>query len=246
MPTQRTLIALTVLTLSLAGCGGDATPPASQGWGSTPSAPASVPAPATVTPHASAALSPTPDSATATRRPSASVTRPRSVRYVFPVEADNVSWHRTHAKYQATDIFADCGVAVLAVTDGVVLEVSLTDRYVKGRPDGPFNGGLSVSILGADGVRYYGSHLSKVQPEIRAGVAVRAGQRLGLVGRTGNANGVCHLHFGISPKCAGTGDWKVRRGVVWPYPYLDSWRRHGTKSPVQEVAAWQQANHCTA
>jgi hypothetical protein len=69
---------------------------------------------------------------------------------------------------------------------------------------------------------------------------------VGLLGRTGNANNVCHLHFGISPKCAGTGDWKVRRGVVWPYTYLDSWHKKGQKSPVPAVAAWQRSKHCKA
>ncbi|WP_438872423.1 M23 family metallopeptidase [Paractinoplanes maris] len=166
--------------------------------------------------------------------------------YVFPVKASNVDWHTTHSKYKATDLFADCGKPVVATTSGVVLEISLTDKYVKGSPDGPNNGGKSVSLLGDDGVRYYGSHLSKVQSGIKKGVRVKAGQQLGLVGRTGNANNVCHLHFGISPPCAKVGDWKVRRGVVWPYSYLASWRKSGTKSPVAEVAAWKRSHNCKA
>lgn len=169
-----------------------------------------------------------------------------SVRYVFPVKASNVDFHPTHAKYPATDLFADCGAPVVATTSGVVLEVSLADRYVEGSPDGPDNGGLSVSLLGDDGVRYYGSHLSRVQPGIRAGVRVTGGQRLGSVGRTGNANNVCHLHYGISPPCARTGDWKVRRGVVWPAPYLSSWRKKGGLSPVAKVRAWQKSHNCKA
>jgi murein DD-endopeptidase MepM/ murein hydrolase activator NlpD len=159
------------------------------------------------------------------------------VKYVFPVKASNVAFHPTHGKYPATDIFADCGEPAVATTSGVVLEVSLKDVYVKGSPDGPNNGGLSVSLLGDDGVRYYGSHLSKVQAGIKAGVRVAAGQQLGKVGHTGNANGVCHLHFGISPPCAKVGDWKVRRGVVWPATFLTSWRKGGQKSPVATVKA---------
>jgi murein DD-endopeptidase MepM/ murein hydrolase activator NlpD len=162
------------------------------------------------------------------------------------VRAGNVSFHRTHSRYPATDLFADCGEPVVATTSGVILEVSRTDEYVEGRPDGPLNGGLSVSLLGDDGVRYYGSHLSKVQSGIRAGVRVKSGQRLGAVGRTGNANNVCHLHYGISPPCARTGDWKVRRGVVWPADFLTSWRNGGNKSPVAKVAAWEQKNDCEA
>ena len=95
-------------------------------------------------------------------------------------------------------------------------------------------------------MRYYGSHLRVVQSGIRAGVRVKVGQRLGEVGKTGNANDVCHLHYGISPPCARTGDWKVRRGVVWPYDYLTSWRKNCHKSPAAKVAAWERENDCQA
>jgi murein DD-endopeptidase MepM/ murein hydrolase activator NlpD len=162
------------------------------------------------------------------------------------VKASNVDFHTTHSKYPATDIFADCGESVVATTSGKVLEISLKDVYVEGSADGPNNGGLFVSLLGDDGVRYYGSHLSKVQSGIKAGVRVAAGQLLGKVGKTGNANNVCHLHYGISPPCAKTGDWKVRRGVVWPATFLTSWRSGGKKSPVATVASWKSAHNCTA
>jgi peptidoglycan LD-endopeptidase LytH len=72
---------------------------------------------------------------------------------------------------------------------------------------------------------------------------VVAGQRLGLVGRTGDA-GACHLHFGISPPCTKVGDWWIRRGVIWPWSYLDSWRAGGSKSPVTEIATWKAQNGC--
>ncbi len=249
MVRVRTLSALTVLSLCLAGCGAPGDGPTSvaatpQFVDPTPAASASVPAPEPApssAPATSASPSATPKPKASSSAPPARTTK---VTYVFPVDASNVAYHPTHAKYPATDIFADCGEPVVATTSGVVLEVSLTDRYVKGRPDGPDNGGLSVSLLGDDGVRYYGSHLSKVRSGIRAGVRVKAGQRLGDVGRTGNANNVCHLHYGISPPCARTGDWKVRRGVVWPATYLDSWRKKGTKSPVAKTQAWQRSHNC--
>jgi len=240
----RTLASVSVLALCLAGCGApestpsQGTPPqfvaptptesALAGPG-VPVTPSAVPS---VTPSASKKVAATPAKA--------------DVRRVFPVKASNVAFYPTHGKYPATDIFADCGAPVVATTSGVVLEVSRTDRYVEGSPDGPNNGGLSVSLLGDDGVRYYGSHLSRVQSGIRAGVRVTSGQRLGAVGRTGNANDVCHLHFGISPPCARTGDWKVRRGVIWPADYLTSWRKKGNKSPVSKVLAWAKSHDCKA
>ena len=247
MVSLRTLSVLTVAVLSLAACG---KPPGAPVSAPTPqfveASPTSAgPAPSSVAPPkaaAGASASATP-SKSPSKKPAAT---PASVRYAFPVKASNVDYHPTHGKYPATDIFADCGEPAVATTSGVVLEVSRKDEYVKGEPDGPLNGGLSVSILGDDGVRYYGSHLSKIQSGIAAGVRVDAGQQVGKVGHTGNANGVCHLHFGISPPCAKTGDWKVRRGVIWPATFLNSWRKKGNKSPAATVTTWKNAHNCKA
>jgi murein DD-endopeptidase MepM/ murein hydrolase activator NlpD len=217
----------------VAGCAGtrpSATP--TSGWVG-PSAVATAEQPAV--PKAA----PAPTSARPTPAPART-----GLRHVFPVSADNVAYHPTHSVYPGTDIFADCGEPVVAVTDGQILEVSRVDRFDKRGPLGPYNGGLSVSLLGDDGVRYYGSHLSAIADGIDAGVRVRAGQQLGRLGRTGNANNVCHLHFGLSPKCRGTGDWWIRRGVVWPARYLDSWRKRGNREPAAEVAAWQRVHGC--
>ncbi len=242
----RTLSGLTVLALCLAGCGapGDGSPVAAP----TPQfVQPSVTESAPVAPSLDAIPSLAP-SVTPSATPSAKKSTPpkTNVTYAFPVKASNVAFHPTHAKYPATDIFADCGEPVVATTSGKILEINTTDTYVKGKPDGPANGGLSVSLLGDDGVRYYGSHLSRIQPGIKAGTQVKAGQRLGNVGRTGNANNVCHLHFGISPPCAQTGDWKVRRGVIWPATYLTAWRKNSNKSPAPKAATWKRANNCKA
>ena len=250
MRVLRTLACLSVAAVSLTACGGNA--------GGEPSAVPQFVAPSEVAldlpsaevsaaPPTSASPSASPSkSAKASPSPSASKTATTKVTYVFPVKASNVDWHTTHSGYPATDIFADCGEPVVATTSGVVLEISLTDKYVEGAADGPNNGGLFVSILGDDGVRYYGSHLSKVLDGIRAGVRVKAGQQVAKVGKTGNSSGVCHLHYGISPPCAKTGDWKVRRGVIWPYTFLSSWRSGGQKSAVATAAAWKSAHNCKA
>lgn len=176
--------------------------------------------------------------------PASPLAPPPAGRYAFPVAAETAAYPRTHAGYPGTDIFADCGTPVVAVTDGRILEVSRTDRYSADGPQGPFNGGLSVSLLGDDGVRYYGSHLGQVAPGIDPGVRVRAEQRLGTLGRTGNANTVCHLHFGISPPCRQTQDWWIRRGVIWPASYLDEWRRNRPVSPAPAVRAWHRERGC--
>ncbi|WP_229400779.1 M23 family metallopeptidase [Micromonospora okii] len=188
---------------------------------------------------------PLPSTAPPGAPPSASAAPTRAgLRHVFPVRAGNVDYHPTHSGYPGTDIFADCGEPVVAVTEGTILEVSRVDRFDRRGPRGPYNGGLSVSLLGDDGVRYYGSHLSAIASGIDAGTRVRAGRQLGRVGRTGNANNVCHLHFGISPVCRGQGDWWIRRGVVPPARYLDSWRRGGNREPAAEVGAWRREHGC--
>ncbi|MBN1172298.1 MAG: M23 family metallopeptidase [Micromonosporaceae bacterium] len=227
----------------LVGCGSaDADPTAT--W-STSSSDATTPASPTDTAASLPAASP---SATAPASPSASTTptspaaQGSKYKYVFPVVGHN-SYARTHHDYPASDIIAACGLKIRAVTNGVVLEVNRVDKFDPDNPKGADKGGLFVSILGDDGVRYYGSHMSQVTASIEAGVRVTVGQQIGKVGTTGNS-GACHLHFGISPPCMKTGDWWTRRGAVYPWSYLDSWKAGGTKSPVAAVASWKSKNGC--
>ena len=86
-----------------------------------------------------------------------------------------------------------------------------------------------------------GAHLS--DPSIAIGVRVKTGATLGKTGDTGDAS-ACHLHFGISPPCAKGSDWWNQRGTIWPWPYLDSWRKGGAKSPVAEIKSWKSKNGC--
>lgn len=163
-------------------------------------------------------------------------------RYVFPVKG-KASYARSHHDYPATDIMASCGAKALSPVDGVVLEVNRIDRFDRKVNAGLTRGGLSVSILGRDGVRYYGSHYSAITTGIEPGVSVTAGQHIAVVGKSGDA-GACHVHFGLSPVCAKTGDWWIRRGVIWPWSYLDAWRAGASKSPRDVVAIWQTKHGC--
>jgi murein DD-endopeptidase MepM/ murein hydrolase activator NlpD len=165
------------------------------------------------------------------------------VTYVFPISPASVArYGRTHHDYPASDMFAPCGSAVVSPVSGRVSDVSYRDTWSASVDDGATRGGLSVAVVGDDGVRYYGSHLRRVTAGIRPGVRVAAGQSLGRVGDTGSAAGTgCHLHFGISPPC-GTGDWQVRRGILQPAPYLDAWRAGRNTSPLAEVLAWRRSH----
>lgn len=157
--------------------------------------------------------------------------------YAFPVSDCKVTYAKSHHDYPATDILAKTGCTFVSPISGVVEDVSYKDLWSGKTNLGQDRGGLSVSIIGEDGIRYYGSHLSKIETGIAPGVSVKVGQKLGEVGNSGSARGTkSHLHFGISYPTK-PGDWKIRRGVIYPWRYLDSWKIGKDKSPVVEVNA---------
>jgi murein DD-endopeptidase MepM/ murein hydrolase activator NlpD len=157
--------------------------------------------------------------------------------YTFPVANCAVNYARAHHDYAATDILAKAGCKFVAPINGIVDEVSRIDTWRSPPNLGITRGGLSVSIIGEDGVRYYGSHLRSIPENIQPGVAVMAGDVLGAIGSTGSARGTApHLHFGISwPTPPDT--WWVRRGEVLPWKYLDAWKKGKDLSPAKAVAA---------
>jgi murein DD-endopeptidase MepM/ murein hydrolase activator NlpD len=162
-----------------------------------------------------------------------------SVRHGFVVPAGtNASYARAHSGYNATDVFAACGTPLLSPVDGIVSEVRRVDAYSPAHP--ATFGGRSVAVVGDDGVRYYGSHYDTIGADITPGHRVAVGDQLGTMGRTGDTN-VCHVHFGLSVACPGP-EWSVRRGVVWPWPYLDAWRAGANVSPATEIEEWRAAN----
>ena len=157
--------------------------------------------------------------------------------YVFPVAGCEVNYARAHHDYPATDILAKAGCAFVAPIDGVIDEVNRVDTWSGKVNAGITRGGLSVSLIGVDGVRYYGSHLRSIYKTLEPGVVVKAGQRLGSVGATGSARGTSpHLHFGIS-WLTPADTWWVRRGAVLPWKYLDAWKAGKDLSPAKAVAA---------
>jgi murein DD-endopeptidase MepM/ murein hydrolase activator NlpD len=159
----------------------------------------------------------------------------RSARYVFPVRGCRVAYGHSHSYYPATDIFADRGCAFVAPADGTVDEVNRVDRWDSTSDRGADRGGLSVSIIGIDGVRYYGSHLQSIAPGITHGARVHAGQLLGRIDNSGDARTTpTHVHFGLSWPTP-PGIWWIRRGLVYPWPYLDAWRAGRNHSPAPAV-----------
>jgi murein DD-endopeptidase MepM/ murein hydrolase activator NlpD len=98
--------------------------------------------------------------------------------------------------HQGNDMMAKRGAPVVAPVGGTV-----TQGYGS-------IGGNYVQLVGADGTRYYGAHLDSYG---KAG-KVKAGDVIGYVGNTGDAEGgPTHLHFEIHP---------AGGPAVNPYTYL--------------------------
>jgi murein DD-endopeptidase MepM/ murein hydrolase activator NlpD len=115
-------------------------------------------------------------------------------------------WHH------GEDIFAAAGTPLLAVADGTLHTIG-------------FNriGGYRLWLRDVQGDEFYYAHLSAYSPLAVEGRSVRAGDVIGFVGDTGDADGGApHLHFEIHPAAmAGLG----YDGVVAPYSILLAWRR---------------------
>ena len=150
--------------------------------------------------------------------------------YYFPVHPPHLcSYSSQHHDYPATDIFAPEGTTAVAVTSGVIDELNRKDSWNEFVDDPATRGGLFISIIGDDQVRYYSSHLSELIAGLDPGMRVHAGQVIGYVGRTGNARGTPpHLHFGLS---APSGGWEKRRGEYSPFPYLNLWKDGHSVTP---------------
>jgi len=159
--------------------------------------------------------------------------------YVFPVQGCATTYAHSHHDYPATDILLTKShpktCYFVAPTSGVVDEVNRIDHFTWKTNKGADRGGLSISMIGNDGVRYYGSHLKSIPIEMVPGARLLAGDRLGVLGNTGDSRGLStHLHFGISwPTSAGA--WWIRRGEVYPWRFLDAWRKGISLSPTSAV-----------
>lgn len=189
----------------------------------------------------SAVPAPSPSTVPEPRTTTSSTAAPTGTPYRVPVaDVDRASWAQTHSGYPASDLFISCGAEIVSPVDGVVDDVRRVDSWDPAVDNPATRGGRSVAVVGDDGVRYYLAHLDEVDAALVEGSQVATGQRLGTVGRTGRSS-ACHVHFGISPRCPGP-EWSVRRGVIWPAPYLDAWRSGGQWSPADEVATWVTDN----
>ena len=111
--------------------------------------------------------------------------------YVFPVGggAGTVSVGHTHHDYPAADIAAPEGTQLYALSNGTVADAWPT-------PNGSC--GIGFTIATTDGLEWTYCHMSYLEPAVTAGAQLAAGQPVGLVGHTGDAEGP-HLHLQLQP-----------------------------------------------
>ncbi len=140
--------------------------------------------------------------------------------YVFPVFGtasfgDTFGAPRGDVKggwHHGEDIFAPLGTPLLAVADGTVFSVGWNDI-----------GGWRLWLRDRTGNEFYYAHLSAYSPLAVNGRQVRAGDVLGFMGKTGDAEfSPVHLHFEIHPVSLLAMGYD---GAVAPYPFLNAWRR---------------------
>ena len=159
--------------------------------------------------------------------------------YAFPVSGPEVFYPRDHLDYPAADL-SGCRQLVRAPISGVVVDVRDTDNWDPAVDSPGTRGGLTITLHGDDFVRYYFSHLGRLM--VKKGQRVESGQKIATVGQSGNAKTtLCHLHFGMSRICP-MSEQNVRRGEIWPQPYLDDWRRGINTSPNREVQRLTRTN----
>jgi peptidoglycan LD-endopeptidase LytH len=132
---------------------------------------------------------------------------------LMPVEGLRVAqvvdtWHapRAGGLHEGQDLFAPRGTPVRSATEGFVYRI-----------DDLSAGGLTVTIVGGAGRRYFYTHFDAVPEGLREGQFVTTDTVIGFVGNSGNAAGTPpHLHLGVYTGDEATCEWRA----IDPLPLL--------------------------
>ena len=134
-----------------------------------------------------------------------------SAEYVFPVVggagfSDDFGGPRADTGFhQGVDLFSANGTPLVAVHDGTLFRVGWNRL-----------GGNRLWLDDGHGNLFYYAHLSGYAEVAKDGAQVRAGDVIGFMGATGDAQGTpFHLHFEIHPQ----GGWAVP-----PIAYIGAWQ----------------------
>ncbi|HEY6814922.1 MAG TPA: M23 family metallopeptidase [Croceibacterium sp.] len=124
--------------------------------------------------------------------------------------SDTFGEARGERQHKAIDIMAPAGTTVVAAAPGTVERLFRSDA-----------GGITAYVRSNDRREiYYYAHLQAYASGLAEGQTVRAGQPLGTVGSTGNADPAApHLHFEVLRTSPGA-RWYEPATAVNPYPRL--------------------------
>ncbi len=124
-----------------------------------------------------------------------------------------------YAMHEGTDLFAVTGTPVTAVVDGTIWKMQSTlDR------------GKSIWLKAPNGSYYFYGHLGRFARGLSIGKRVRAGDLIGAIGTSADAQGTYpHVHFEIHP--TGTTE------TINPKPVLDTWLADAEANAAQAAGA---------
>lgn len=104
--------------------------------------------------------------------------------FIFPAEGQITQGLHY---YNGVDVGNKCGTSVYAAASGVVQRAVANGKW-------NFGMGNFITVLHSNGVSSYYGHLMTLF--VSPGTIVNVGERIGLMGRTGDATG-CHVHFQV-------------------------------------------------
>jgi hypothetical protein len=138
--------------------------------------------------------------------------------YVFPVYglssfADDYGVDSIDVDYHhGDDIFGELGQPLVAVANGTVFSIGWNRL-----------GGNRLWLRDHQGNLFYYAHLAAFSTSARNGARVRAGQVIGFMGNSGDAEwSATHLHFEVHPVSM---LYLGYDGAVDPTTYMQSWKR---------------------
>jgi len=135
-------------------------------------------------------------------------------RFVMPVDglrvadvANTFGAERGNRPHDGLDMFAPRHTPVRAAAAGFVYRI-----------DDLSLGGLSVTIVGDGGLRFFYTHFEAVPDDLLEGQRVEVGDLIGYVGNSGNAATTpTHLHFGVY---SGEPDDPCAWDAIDPMPFM--------------------------
>ena len=164
--------------------------------------------------------------------PRVALAQDESSMYVFPFSRVPVTYPTDHLHYPAVDV-EGCYARILAPTAGFISQLHRLDKWTPENDSPGTRGGLTITVQGDDGVRYFFSHLGRIK--VLKNQRVAAGDWIGVMGSSGNARVTrCHTHFGMSRVCP-LAEVYLLQGEIWPQKYLNAWKQGQQLSPRKEI-----------